>query len=136
MSMTADQVAEFVGLPYAENGYGPAEFMCWGLLHFVRNRYYAHAMDAAPIGDGSACLELFKSKTGSGEWAQIEGPVDGCGVLLRGGATPHVGVFIECGNESGVLHALEDIGVVFTRVHELSSHGFGRAKFYRLTNEC
>ncbi len=134
--MNAEQINSLVGLPYKEGSFGPAEegFFCWGLLFYVQEAYYGVRMPKAPIGDAEACVKMHEDLLVRHVWETIQNPVDGCGALLRGGQRPHVGVYLS--NEGGgILHALEGVGVVFTPVSELASYGFGRTRYYRLSND-
>ena len=135
--MTPCEINSYVGIPYIDGSFGPKEvgFNCWGLLHYVQENHYGVRMPKAPIGDADACVAMHTDHLVRHVWEVIQFPVDGCGALLRGGRNPHVGVYLSA-DGGGILHALEGAGVVFTPLSELPALGFGRTKFYRLSNEC
>lgn len=126
--MTDDQISRYVGMPYENGSYGPYTYNCWGLLVHIQHRYFKVEMPMVNIEQSAECALMFKDKVRSGEWTLVDSPIQGDAVLLRGGMAPHVGVFVN----GGVLHALEDVGVVWTEINKLRYIGFSSAKYYRL----
>lgn len=120
-----------IGLPYEEGSFGPDTFNCWGLLYYVQQNYFKIQMPMAPLGDAQACKELFNTKLSTGDWVRLEQPLHGCGALMRGGETPHVGIYLDI-DGGGILHAMEGVGVIWTPVYKLRSLSFGRTQYYRL----
>lgn len=128
--MNADQVNVYIGMDYEAGSFGPTTFNCWGLLHHIQNTYFGVNLPIAPIGDAVACLDLFESGVHGGLWSKLEQPEHGAGALLRGGNSPHVGIYLDI-DGGGILHALENVGVIFTPVWQLRKMQFGRTTYYR-----
>lgn len=129
--MNSEDINHFIGLPYEEGSFGPDSFNCWGLLYFVQRNYFKVSMPSAPIGDSEACKTMFESQLQSGAWASITSPTHGCGALMRGGESPHVGIYLDI-DAGGILHAMEGVGVIWTPIYQLRALNFGRTKYYRL----
>lgn len=121
---------EYVGLPYKEGGETPEGFNCWGLLRYVLRYNFGVIIPNVPIHDATASVQWFVNGVRAGEVIELPGPVHGAGVLLRGGDAPHVGVYLDI-DGGGVLHALEDLGVVFSPMDSLRVLGYSRLKYYR-----
>lgn len=131
--MNAAQVASYVGIPYKEGGLGPDAYNCWGLLIHIQREYFGVNVPLVPLGNVPECLGMFKSAIDDGEWTQVDKPNHGDVVILRSGSDPHVGVYVDV-ERGGILHALENIGVIFTPMTQLNMLGYGRCKFYRAKN--
>lgn len=131
--MTSDDVNELIYLPYEENGFGPDSFNCWGLLSYVQLRYFNTKLPTAPIGDSGACLALFRDGLHNGAWLPLDKPVHGCGVLLREGNEPHVGVYLHL-DGGGVIHAVRNVGVTWTPLSQMFRDGYRSAKYYEISN--
>lgn len=129
--MNSSDVNYFVGMPYESGSFGPESFNCWGLLYFIQTHYFKVQMPLAPIGDSEGCRTLFETQLQSGHWAALDKPVHGCGALMRGGDSPHVGIYLDI-DAGGILHAMEGAGVIWTPLHQLRAMKFGRTKYYRL----
>jgi hypothetical protein len=129
--MNSSDVNYFIGLPYENGSFGPDSFNCWGLLYFIQLNYFKIQMPLAPLGDPVACKNLFEGQISLGQWTRLERPVHGCGALMRGGETPHVGIYLDI-DGGGILHAMEGVGVIWTPVYKLRSASFGRTQYYRL----
>jgi len=130
--MNIDQIIPYIGIPHKPGGEGPDAYDCWHLLRHLQKEYFGVEMPLAPIGDEEACLALFKDKTASGDWVHVEVPQHGDCVLLRGGMWPHVGIYLDL-DGGGVLHAMEDAGIIWTRLPRLRALGFGRTTYYRVS---
>lgn len=129
--MTADQARKYIGLPWVAGGRGPEAYDCWGLLKHCRDTYFDVGLPDAPIGDEAACRQLFATKSERGDWTPVAIPEHGDPALLRGGRSPHVGIYLDI-DGGGILHSLEGHGIIFTYVARLRSLGFGRTTFYRV----
>lgn len=131
--MNAQQAEEYIGLAWEQDGNGPDSWNCWNLLSHVLLAYFGKAMPAITLGDGDGIRATYNEKLRLGHWKAVEYPTHGCGVLLREGEHPHVGVYLDL-DGGGVLHALEGFGVVFTPTSTLRMLGFGRVKYYEVLN--
>lgn len=128
--MKATDVVTYIGLPWRAGATGPDEYDCWGLLRHIEAVYFNVYLPQILVGDEAACREMFDVKINSHEWESVQYPRHGDGVLLRGGSSPHVGVWLDF-DGGGILHAIEKHGVIFTQPRGLVSLGFGRSAYYR-----
>lgn len=129
--MNAEQVNEYVGLMHRPGAKGPDEYDCWNLLCHLQATYFGCPMPEAPIGDEAACLALFSAQCRDGNWVHVDLPTHGDAACLRGGMHPHVGIYLDL-DGGGVLHSMEGIGVIWTKLAHLKTIGFGRTTFYRV----
>jgi len=127
--MTPQQADQYINLPWQAGAKGPDAYDCWGLLQEVRNRYFGVSVPDVRFGD--AARDLYEQKLRNGDWEIVPIPAHGDGVLLRDGNHPHVGVYLDI-DGGGILHALEGVGVTFTRLSQLRMMGFSNPKFYRI----
>lgn len=126
--MTADEINRYVGMRWVEGARGPDAFDCWGLLAWIQREYYGVSLPDRAV-DPEVMRDLYRDQVASGRWRISPIPADGCGVLLRGGDRPHVGVYLS-NDGGGVLHAAEGVGVVFTLKRYLGEAGYARATWY------
>jgi cell wall-associated NlpC family hydrolase len=126
--------SDYVGIPYKEGGDTLAGFNCWGLLRHIQEVHFGVIIPEVPISDPIASAEWFRNCCQGGNIEQVQFPFHGCPVLLRGGDLPHVGVYLDL-DGGGVIHALEEAGVIFTPRHELRRAGYTRVKFYKYSDE-
>lgn len=129
--MKTEDVIPLIGLPYKANGLTPDGFNCWGLIYYVRKNYFDVPLPLIPIGDDETCRDIFEAKVSSGHWVQSKTPTHGDAVLMRDGRSPHVGIYLDL-DGGGILHSLEGVGVVFTKLFHLRALGFSRSIFYRI----
>lgn len=132
--MNSHDVNSLLDLPYEDGAFGPDSFNCWGLLYYVQINYFRTNMPVAPIGDGDACRAMFEGQLKGGAWTELGAPEHGCGALLRGGETPHVGIYLDL-DGGGILHSMIGAGVIWTPLGRLRALNFGRTKYYRLNND-
>lgn len=128
--MTPAQVIPYIGLPWKSGAEGPDAYNCWGLLRHIELTYFGVLLPNIVVGDVFGCRDMFEEKVHNQEWVPVAIPQHGDGALLRGGNEPHVGVYLDL-DGGGILHAMENIGVVFTHSRSLPALGFGRTTYYR-----
>jgi cell wall-associated NlpC family hydrolase len=127
--MNASDVNRYIGLPWVSGGCGPDAFDCWGLLGWVQRQYFGICLPDLPVDADDRRL-LYQTQIERGTWRLVDAPFHGCGVLLRGGDRPHVGVYLQL-DAGGVLHAQEGVGVIFTERTNIKRVGYPRASWYR-----
>lgn len=127
--MNAIDVNRYIGLPWVSGGSGPAAFDCWGLLSWVQLHHFGICLPSLP-SEADDRRRLYQAQIDTRAWQIEPAPFHGCGVLLRGGDRPHVGVYLQL-DAGGVLHAQDGIGVVFTERANLKRVGYPRASWYR-----
>lgn len=128
--MKAADVIPYIGLPWKEGAMGPDAFNCWGLLRHIQLKYFGILLPEIIVGDTVACREMYEEKVNNHEWVPVDIPRHGDGVLLRGGNLPHVGVYLDL-DGGGILHSMEEVGVIFTHPRSLPALAFGRVTYYR-----
>lgn len=129
--MNANDVNEYVGLPWESGACGPDSYNCWGLLKVVQEVHFNTPMPDLVMGDEEGIVAAYSEKMRTGAWKIVDTPRHGDGALLRAGSHPHVGVWLDI-DGGGVLHSLEGTGVIFTLSANLNSLGFGSTQYYRL----
>ncbi|WP_390679464.1 NlpC/P60 family protein [Burkholderia anthina] len=114
---------------WVDGARGPDTFDCWGLLVWIQREHFDIRLPERAIDPG-VMRDLYRTEVDAGRWRIVPHPFDGCGVLLRGGDQPHVGVFLQ-NDGGGVLHAAEGAGVVYTPKRYLGEVGYARATWYK-----
>ncbi|WP_175796327.1 NlpC/P60 family protein [Burkholderia anthina] len=126
--MRSDEINRYVGLPWADGARGPDAFDCWGLLAWIQREHFGIVLPDRSV-DPEVMRGVYRMQIEKGRWRTVECPHHGCGVLLRGGDRPHVGVYLS-NDGGGVLHSSEGIGVVFTLKRHIGEAGYARATWY------
>lgn len=108
---------------------------CWGLFLAVQRERFGIAIDDninLKIMTHKSLVSSVRDSDEFTHWRETENPVEGDAVLLRIATQPHhVGIWIDAGDSKGVLHALENMGVVFTPSKSLELNRWKIHKFYR-----
>nr|WP_276556660.1 NlpC/P60 family protein [Rhodoblastus acidophilus] len=107
-----------IGKPYKSGGDGPHEFDCYGLAAHVLRGVFGVNLPPRAVG----ALSAYRG------WRQIDQPMDGALVMLTHARGRHVGVYLA--REGGVIHALEECGVVFDDMQSLGFRGLGQPAFW------
>ena len=127
--MTPEEIRPYIGLPYELGANGPEAYDCRGLVCVVLRRHFARAVPDLPVGADLAAL--WSASVTSGAWESVAMPCHGDAVVMRGGADPHVGVYLEAAGP-GILHAFAAAGqVVWTPLDRVRMLGFGRLSYVR-----
>jgi len=108
---------KYIGKGYASDGIGPDEFNCWTLVVDVQARIYGRSMpfcsDAVGIGWAEAAQKIRNVDKNKYGWELTRSGLDGDVILMgHGRYATHAGVWVE----NGILHCLEDCGVIFSRL--------------------
>ena len=111
---------DFIGLKYKSNGVGPDEFNCWTLVAHIQQKIYGRKLPFFTDIDGddwlSAAQKMRTEDCTIYGWQETDMPVDGDVMLLgHGRYATHAGVWVD----GGLLHCLENAGVVFDRMSPL-----------------
>jgi len=102
----------YVGLPYTPGGRDPRGLDCYGLVKLVYLEQYGEVLPdwSTDALDIKGRADAIGAVVCSGDWFELDEPVDGClAVCSRVRAPHHIGVCFA----GGVLHALEGTGTVF-----------------------
>lgn len=136
MKLTDDQIiSKYLGLKHSDLGNGPDEYSCWNLMRAAIIDKDGFEMPIAPVGDAEACHALHQQALKIGLWAEIKEPYPGCACLLRGGAMPHVGVYLIGSDGPVILQSLEGAGVVAFSPSRTKMMGFARIRYYKIDYE-
>lgn len=115
----AEWLPGLVGKPYKAGAGGPDAYDCYGLATAIEARLFGVQM---PPRNGPP--SIYRG------WRRVDAPGDGALVMLDNGHGRHVGVFLAA--ERGVIHALENVGVVFDDLAMLPLRGFA-LKFWKFS---
>lgn len=127
--MTPADIRTYVGKPYQLGADGPDAYDCRGLVCHVLREHFGRAVPALPVGPQLG--DVWASNMASGAWETVDAPAHGDAVVLRGGADPHVGVYLDSAGP-GVLHAFAAARqVIWTPFDRLRVLGFSRLSFVR-----
>jgi len=125
-------VVDALGKPWVAGGRGPNEFDCYGLLWWVRKKYFGQTLPdfagASPSSMGGL-KEYFE--TGLQEWQSIREPIEGCGVALsrKWRFIHHCGVYTSA-NRGLVVHAPDGGKVVAQTLQGLRAMGWKRIEYF------
>lgn len=126
----------YIGRRYSEFASGPDILDgCWQLVRRVWRDIFGLSIPDVGVdmqSDRAIAAAFAAAGAAYGIRARrIGAPVDGCAVYLTAARWPHhVGIFADC-DGGGIVHALQDAGVVFTRRHALRFLGLRELAFYR-----
>lgn len=123
----ASWLNDYIGLPYELGGRGPCNYDCYGLCKVI----YQDVFDVTLPDWQEDVLELrcrakaIADVVTSGEWTDLDEPVDGCFVICyRNKAAHHIGLYFA----GGVVHAIDGSGVVFEPLSRFASR-FSKIEF-------
>ena len=120
---------KYIGKSYAPEGVGPDEFNCWTLVLDVEKNIYGRELPFFESNGWQEAAQLMRqtSKEEIG-WEPIRNGLDGDVVLMWHGRFPtHAGVWVE----NGILHCLEDCGVIFSRLTPIIKVEWPTFEIYR-----
>lgn len=119
--------AQYIGIPWVAG-----ESDCWAFARRVwRERFGLEV----PVIDVDAHSRLASSREFSeheeyAHWEPIEAPADGDAVMMgKNKVISHIGVW--CGPAKGVVHSVQGVGVVFTKLPALAGMGLRVLRYYR-----
>lgn len=135
--MTQHWAAPFIGLPWAQLAEGPREFDCWGIVTYVEQERYKHALPK--LGELKGDVAQMRVLARHSGWQRVEDKKDGDVMFMASRAGPHVGVIVEADGHLGLLHAMgyrdtagvDHGSVVFSPLSSLPSLGYGRFETWR-----
>lgn len=118
-----------IGLPWIA---GSSD--CWSFARRIWLERFGWDVPPVPVDprDPRGARHALSVDPEQAGWVQVDRPTEGCAVLMARGARPcHVGVWIEP-DVAGVLHSLEQAGVVFTETRWIANLGYQIIGLYRL----
>jgi cell wall-associated NlpC family hydrolase len=126
-------VRRVVGLPWSDKAEGPDAFDCRGLTKVCLRELFQREL---PLGsdDPAEVAATVKGIAGGNPaipWTIARSPSHGDVVTLRSVSHPrHIGVWLAI-NRGGLLHAVEEAGVMFEPMIMLTTMGWSRFVYYR-----
>lgn len=128
--------AGLIGRPYRAQACGPDAFDCWGLASFVWRTQIGLVVPDVRLDAANAFRDVMNNRavTAAGVAAvPVSRPREFDAVYMTSRDLPHhVGVWVTPDPLGGVLHAIQDAGVVYQRPASLAAHGLSIVKFLRL----
>ena len=100
---------------YIGLSYDPINFNCWHLVKKVQQECFRRDLPDFDVhgADLRKVAKTFDTAAERQNWQRIKKPTHGCCVLMRRARLPiHIGVWLDI-DGGGILHNLENIGVVF-----------------------
>ena len=120
----------FIGMPWVAG-----ESDCWSFARKVWSARFGWSVPALPIDPGNprAVRAALSAPPEEAGWRPVKDPVEGDAVLMGRSTRPcHVGVWISPDpDQPGVLHSVEESGVIFTPPARLQLMGWRILGFYR-----
>lgn len=123
--------------PWVAGAQGPHEFDCWGFVRFCQREFYGRDVPLIVIdADDDAAVacgirQAVHTLLRGGQWRQSATPADGDGVVVRKGqGENHVGLWIDV-DGGGLLHCVQEAGVIFSTLNHLRLAGWSAPEFYR-----
>lgn len=129
---------DYIGIPWEFGGRDPKGLDCYGLFRYVQEKHYGLELIEIEISEYNShnVIKEFDSSLEFESWVEVDTPKDGDAVLLRMSKYPnHVGIWIEDGETTGVLHTVEKTGAMFSNRQNLEKAGWKVARFYRHKNK-
>ena len=130
--------AGLIGRAYVPRAAGPDAFDCWGLCKYVwrtRCGYVAPdiAIDPAnKVACRRAFLDFGNELDNHVSALEVQRPREYDAVYMTRSRLPdHIGLWTEPDARGGILHALEHVGVVFSRASSLRAIGIHILAFHR-----
>ena len=121
-----------VGIKWNPKGVSREQgFDCWSFFkwfHLVFKGVTIDEGDGLCAGQTSKIVKAFSRAIGSGDrWVQIKEPTPFCAVALStNNKIHHVGVWAK----NGCLHAVDNLGVVYSDMAHLKRSGYSKVEFY------
>ncbi len=119
---------DYIGLPWQSGGRDKAGFDCWGLVKHIQQYHFNRLLSDIPVDANNltSVAKAFKQHPEKQRWQLTDNPVEGDAVLLCQSRYPiHVGIWIAINaTEQGVLHCVQNSGVVFQTINSLHVSGW------------
>lgn len=125
------EFAQYIGKAWESGAQGPEAYDCWGLLRHIQWKHFGKDLPCIRGLSVEERRDLHRDGLAREEWHPVSTPMHGDAALLRGGDSPHVGVYLDI-DGGGILHSLEGVGVIFSKRIALAAQGYGRIQYYQL----
>jgi cell wall-associated NlpC family hydrolase len=124
---------DYVGLPWVYGARGPNEFDCWGFVKYIQTTKFRIEMPDIDVpSNWAAAYDQIQHHEERTKWDEVIDPVEGDVVLMARNRLPiHIGIAVLANGSIGVLHCLQNTGVVFQTKQNLQMSGWGNLRFFR-----
>lgn len=131
---------KYIGIRYCPGGNTIDEgFDCWGLFKHIQYEHFNIKLNTIDVGvyNYKNIVKAFKTKVMFTNWTSINEPIHGCGVLMNLSKVPcHVGVWVDIPGACGVIHSIDDLGVVFSTEQNLNINFWKISGYYKYNEAC
>lgn len=132
--LLSNLINTYIGIPWKWRGRNPNEGLdCWGLVRNLYKELLNIELDDYVYTDNQkeTTLTNIKKAKESKYWEEIDEPLDFCVVTMSTNKKMHhVGLYLS----GGVLHAIENVGVVYNDFKQLRRNGYSKMEFYKWNN--
>lgn len=124
---------EYIGCPWQYGAEGPESYDCWGFVRTVQSKHFDVTLPPIPeYHSWREANELIRTHYERDKWTRVTAPKEGDLVLMCRNRLPvHIGVVISANDRLGILHCIQQSGVVYNTLPSLRSNGWGGVMFYR-----
>lgn len=134
MSNDLHWATPLIGRPWEYGAQGPDAFDCWHFVRWVQREHFGIEMPTVEVPRSwEEAHRQIESHQERAKWQKVDGnPQEGDVVLMARNRIPvHIGVAINANGKSGVLHCVQNSGVVFQDPPGLRSAGWGSLTYFR-----
>lgn len=125
---STDWPTQYIGDPWVRYHHD-----CWAFVRRVWHEVFGLDVPSVDV-DALSALSVRRVLSNHAElqnWEKIQGPVEGCGVLMsQGKRASHVGIWADS-DYGGVLHCVKGRGVIFTTIPATVNMGYNILGYYR-----
>jgi len=126
----------YIGIPYSIYPQDTNGYNCFSLIKDIQYDQYGIEIDVGfdfkYITNLMAIAKEFKSTSEYRNWIEVSHAQEGDLVLMSTNNTPiHIGVWIDINDTKGIIHSIEQYGVVFSKYENLNQTGYKILGFYR-----
>lgn len=126
-----------LGKPWVSGADGPEAFDCWGLVKYVYRENLGIELPELVGISRKSLLDISRNinEEVAHTWEELHEPLHLCGVSMGGNLRPyHVGLWVDDGASTGVLHAHNSHGVMFQSLQSIKNSGMQHVAFFRFKN--
>lgn len=129
---------EYIGIPWKFGAAGPECFDCWNFICFIQKKHFnIDTVELAYSDDIRLNSRLLRESNEHENWIKVTEPIEGDLIIMARNKEPmHIGIMIKANGYLGVLHCLNHSGVIFQKLQNLPSSGWGSMQFFRHKTKC
>lgn len=122
----------YLGKPWKAGASGPGAYDCWHLFRAIQEHRFNRLVPVLSFVDGPVLpledQKRYIMRERRYQWTETQKPKEGDAVVTH--RPLHIGVWLPY-NGGGVIHAVEQAGVVWTKDRDWRALGFGERTYYR-----